>query len=83
MAPSIFLRIPVEEVERDLLSLKDVGGFGKDTPVGEFITVLEAGLRNDSTVDWIMRCGGPSDDVSGNADPLPQVGEVEILGLPE
>jgi hypothetical protein len=83
MAPSIFLRIPVKEVERDLLSLKDVGGFGKDNPVGEFITALEAGLRNDSTVDWIMRCGGPADDVSGNVDPLPQIGEVEILGLPE
>jgi hypothetical protein len=73
----------VEEVERDLLSLKDVGGFGKNNPVGEFIAALEAGLRNDSTVDWIVRCGGPTDDVSNNADSTPQIEGVEILGLPE
>jgi hypothetical protein len=82
-SPSIFLRIPVEEVERDLLSLKDVGGFGKNNPVGEFIAALEAGLRNDSTVDWIARCGGPADNVSNNADSTPQIEGVEILGLPE
>jgi len=82
-SPSIFLRIPVKEVERDLVSLKDVGGFGKNNPVGEFITALEAGLRNDSTVDWITRCGGPADEVLGNADSTPQVEAVEILGLPE
>ncbi len=82
-APSIFLRIPAKEVEGNLLSLKDVGGFGKNNPVGEFITALEAGLRNDSTVDWIARCGGPSDDASENADPTPQVGAEGILGLPE
>ena len=84
MAPSIFLRIPVEEIKKDILSLKAVADFSsRSTSVEDFIAAVEAGLRNDPDVDWIARCGGPADSVSNNADSTPQVEDVEILGLPE
>jgi len=83
LAPSIFLRIPVEEIKRDILSLKVVADSSKDTSAEVFIAAVEAGLRNDPDVDWIVRCGGPSDSVSNDVDSTPQVEDVEILGLPE
>ena len=70
-APSIFLCIPVEEIERDLISLEVIAGPSEANPVREFITAVEAGLRNDPNVDWVARCGGPA----YNANPDPQVGD--------
>ncbi len=80
--PSIFLRIPVEEIKKDILSLKPVADYSKGTSVEDFIAAVEAGLRNDPKVDWITRCGGPAYVVSKDADPAPQVGDKEILELP-
>lgn len=82
-SPSIFLRIPVEEIKKDILSLKVVADFSEHSSVEDFIAAVEAGLRNDPDVDWIARCGGPTDSVSNNVDSTPQVEDVEILGLPE
>lgn len=81
--PSIFLRIPVEEVKKDILSLEAVIDSSKSTSGKDFIAAVEAGLRNDPKVDWITRCGGPAYVVPNDADPAPQVGDKESLGLPK
>lgn len=59
-APSIFLRIPIDEVEKDILSLKVVAEIDRNTSTADFVAAAEAGLRNDPNVDWVARCGGPA-----------------------
>ena len=72
MDPSIFLRIPVEEIKKDILSLKAVADQARGPSVEDFIAAAEAGLRNDPKVDWITRCGGPAYVVSNETDPTTQ-----------
>ena len=81
--PSIFLRIPVEEIKKDILSLKAVADQARGPSVEDFIAAVEAGLRNHPAVDWITRCGGPAYVVSKDVGPAPQVGDKESLGLPK
>jgi hypothetical protein len=94
-AQSIFLRISVEDAEKDVQSLKAVQTPTTGEKVKGLAEALEGGLRNDPSYDWIARCGGPtcnvsldqtcackgSDSASDNAS-SPCCG-AEILGLPK
>jgi len=81
MAPSIFLRIPVKEVEVDILCLAEVSKHDTVGAIGTFLGALRAGLRTDPTVDWITRCGGPAYIVSDSGNSTPQSGDEESSGL--
>ena len=63
-AQSIFLRIPVEDAEKDVQSLKAVQTPTTGEKVKDLAKALEGGLRNDPSRDWIARCGGPACNVS-------------------
>jgi hypothetical protein len=60
---------PTDDWNEDLTTLK---GLLPSSVVEEFISVVEAGLRNDARVDWISRIGGPP---RGEADALENLTE--------
>lgn len=58
--PSLYFAVPVAEAEQDIEAIRAVESSLSDPRfVKNFRKALEAGLRNDPSVDWIARVGGP------------------------
>ena len=73
--------MPAEEVKEDILCLEAVKRHDESGSIKVFLDTLKAGLRNDPTVDWITRCGGPAYSVSDSGNSTPQSGDEESSGL--
>lgn len=78
--PSLYFALTVSQAEKDIEVVREVEGSLSDPRyVARFREVLEAGLRNDLSVDWIARVGGPKSSAPQGSDIDPD----DLLELPD
>ncbi len=78
--PSLYYAVSVTEAEQDIEAVRAVeASLSEPRFVTAFRKSLEAGLRNDPSVDWITRVGGPmSDELQGST-----IDPDDLLELPD
>lgn len=77
--PSLYLAFSIAQAEQDVKAVRVVEDCLADSRfLVRFREALEAGLRNDPSVDWITRVGGPRPDEPQGSE----IGPDDLLEIP-